>query len=49
MEENKEVQEIHIDGVLVSLMEFQQKSIDPNVRLKEISPNNYKTLQRMMG
>lgn len=51
MENNTEQEKINIiiDGNTVSLEEYQAVLRDPKIMLKEISKNNYKTLQRLYG
>jgi hypothetical protein len=40
---------IEVDGVKVTKEQFQEMNNNPNIRLKEITPGVYKTLQKLQG
>jgi len=44
-----EEQLIEVNGQQVSKEQFQEMQKNPNIRLKEIAPNKYKTLEKMEG
>jgi hypothetical protein len=44
-----EVQEITVDGNTISLEQFQEMQKNPKIKLKEVAPNQYKTLTLMEG
>ncbi len=50
MEEIKEQEkQIEVDGKIVTLQEFQEMQSNPKIRLKEVEPGKFKTLERMFG
>jgi hypothetical protein len=50
MEEIKEQEKkFEVDGVIVSLQEFQEKINNPKIQLREIEPGKWKTFERMYG
>jgi hypothetical protein len=44
-----EVQLIEVNGQMISLQQFQEMQKNPNIRLKEISSNKYKILEKLEG
>jgi hypothetical protein len=44
-----EEQLIEINGQQVTKEQFQEMQNNPKIRLKEIAPNKYKTLEKMEG
>jgi len=46
MEEQKKLLVV-VDGKKINLKEFNEMLINPKIRLKKISENEYKTLQRL--
>ena len=45
----QKINEVEINGIKVSLQEFQNLQKDPKVRLKEISPGCFIKLERIQG
>ena len=47
-QEKKEIQ-YEVDGVLITLQEFQEMQNDPKKRLKEVEQGKWKLLERLYG
>lgn len=45
----KEEKNVIVDGNEISMFEYAAMLQNPKIKLKEISENNYKTLQRLHG
>ena len=42
-------QNIELDGTKVTLEQLQEAMINSQIRIKEIAPNKFKTLQKLEG
>lgn len=40
---------IEVNGVKMTLLEFEELKNNSNIRIKEVGPNVYKTLSKMYG
>ena len=50
MEEIKEqVKQIEVDGMMITLQEFQERVNNPRIQLREIEPGKWKTFERLYG